>query len=86
MRAGLTGRLGVAEQICDRCRDLVGRLRADNELEVLARLVKPGKAAFRLEKHRVDRLGLEFTLQHQKRRIVRREFRADLLAMVAASA
>ena len=82
MRAGLTAACGVAEQICDRSRDLVGRLRADNELEVFARGVKPGKATFRLEKHRVDRLGLEFAVQHQKRRIVRREFSPDLLAMV----
>ncbi len=51
---GLEGRLGVAEQIRDRCRYLGGRLHADNEIEVLASGVIPGKAAFRLESHRVD--------------------------------
>jgi hypothetical protein len=75
------GRLGVAEQICERARGFVGRLHADNELEVLAAGVIPGKAAFRLESHRVDRLRLEFAVQHQKCRIVRSKFRADLFAI-----
>ena len=78
----LHGRLGLAEQICDRAGDLEGRLRADDKLEGLARPIEPGKAAFRLEKHRVDRLGLEFAVQHQKRRIVRREFSPDPLAVL----
>ena len=43
--------------------------------------VIPGKAAFRFEKHRIDRLGLEFAVQHQERRIVGCEFRADLFAI-----
>lgn len=48
------GRLGVAEQVGDCCRYLGGRLHADNEIEVLASGVIPGKAAFRLESHGVD--------------------------------
>ncbi|HWX31552.1 MAG TPA: hypothetical protein VNZ53_29480 [Steroidobacteraceae bacterium] len=59
------GRLRIAEQIGDGFRDLVGRLHADDELKVLAARVVPGKAAFWFEKHRVDRLRLEFPVKHQ---------------------
>ena len=81
MRAGLKRRAGFAEQERDRLRGLVRRLHAEHELEVLAARVVPGDAAFRLEKHRVDRLGLEFAVQHQQRRIVRGKLGADLLAV-----
>src|SRR5262245_22184046 len=77
----LESRLRVAEQIGGRFRGLVRRLHADDELEVLAAGVVPGKAAFRLEKHRVDRLRLEFAIEHQERRVVGCEFRADLFAI-----
>src|SRR5262249_30151506 len=77
----LESRQGVAEQIGDRFRGLVRRLRADDELEVFAAGVIPGKAAFRLEKHRIDRLRLEFAIEHQQRRVVGCEFRADFFAI-----
>ena len=48
---GLEGRLGIAEQIRDRCRYLGGRLHADNQIKVLASGVIPGKPAFRLKSH-----------------------------------
>ena len=48
---------------------------------VLRGRVVPGEAAFRLEKHRVDGLRLEFAVEHQERRIVRGELGADLLAV-----
>jgi len=57
------------------------RLHPEHELEVLAAGVKPGKAAFRLESHRIDRLRLELAVQHQKCRIVPCEFRADVFAI-----
>ena len=81
MRAGLNGRAGFAEQERDRLGGLVGRLHAEHELEIPAARVVPGETAFRLEKHRIDGLGLEFAVQHQKAGIVRCEFRADLLAI-----
>ena len=75
------GPLGVAEQIRDRCSDLCGRLHANNEIEVLASGVIPGKPTLRLESHRVDRLRFELAVQHQKCRIVRCKFRPDLFAI-----
>ena len=78
---GLEGRLGIAEQIRDRCRYLGGRLHADNQIKVLASGVIPGKPAFRLKSHRVDRLGLEFAVQHQKCRIFRIELGANPFAV-----
>ena len=78
---GLEGRLGIAEQIRDRCRYLGGRLHADNQIKVLASGVIPGKPAFRLKSHRVDRLRLEFAVQHQKCRIFRIELGANLFAV-----
>jgi hypothetical protein len=75
-------RLRLAEQERDRLRGFVGRLDTDDERECLAARVVPCKPAFRLEKHRIDRLGVELTLQHQERRIVRCEFRTNLLAVV----
>jgi hypothetical protein len=75
------GGLGVAEQIGDRARGFVGRLHADNEFEVLAAGVIPGKTAFRLESHRVDRLRLEFAIEHQECRIVGCKVRADPFAI-----
>jgi hypothetical protein len=77
----LEGGAGFAQKERDRLRGLVGRLRADHESEFLAARLVPGEAAFRLEKHRVDRLGLEFAVQYQNGRIARREFRANLLAV-----
>ena len=81
MRAGLNGRPRLARAERDRLRGLVGRLHAEHELEVLAAGVVPGEPAFRLEEHRIDRLGLEFAVQHQERRIFRCELGADLLAV-----
>src|SRR5262249_59636401 len=78
---GLKGRLGVAEQIGNGFRGLVRRLHADNEFEFLATRFIPGKAAFRLEKHWVDGLGLEFALKHQECRVVGCEFFTDLFAL-----
>ena len=77
----LEGGAGFAQKVRDRFRGLVWRLHPDHELEGFAAHVVPGDAALRLEKHRVDRLGLEFAIQHQNGRIVRCKFRADLLAM-----
>ena len=76
-------RIGLAEQKCDRFRGFVGRLHADDERERLAARVVPRKPAFRLEKHRIDRLGVELTVQHQERRIVRRQLRAYFRADVS---
>src|SRR5262249_54849381 len=58
-----------------------GRRHADNEFELLAAGVVPAKTAFRLESHRINRLRLEFPVQHQKCRIGGREYRADLFAI-----
>ena len=77
----LEGGAGVAEQIRDRFRGLVGRLHAEHEFEAAALPVVPGETGFRLEKHRVDRLGLELAVEHQQVRIVGRQLAADLLAI-----
>src|SRR5260370_30013824 len=71
----------VTEHVCKPFSGLVRRLHAEYEREVFGARVVPGDAAFRLEKHRVDRLGLEFAVQRQNGRIARCKFRADLLAM-----
>src|SRR6516165_865051 len=47
----------------------------------LASGVIPGKAVFRLERHRVDRLRLEFPLQHQKCWIAPCKLCADFCAV-----
>src|SRR5262245_5102416 len=75
------GRLRIAEQISDRLRGLVRRLHADDKLEVFAARVVPSKAAFRLEKHRIDGLCFEFALEHQECRIISCEFLPDLFAI-----
>ena len=77
----LERRVGLAQQERDRVRGLVGRLHAEHEFEFLRSRVVPGEAAFRLEEHRINRLGLELAVQHQHRRIVARELGADLLAI-----
>ena len=77
----LKRRLGFAQHIPNRFRRLVGRLRAQHQFEFPSPGIVPAEAGFRLEKHRVDGLGLEFALQHEERRIIIREFRADLLAV-----
>jgi hypothetical protein len=77
----LERRAGFAQEVRERLRGLVWRLHAEHELEVIAARVVPSKSAFRLEKHRIDRLGLEFAVQHQKSRILRCKLRADLLAV-----
>src|SRR5262249_8937574 len=61
--SGFEARLRVAQQIGDRFCRLVRRRHADNEFELLAAGVVPGKTAFRLESHRVDRLRLDITVQ-----------------------
>src|SRR5262249_28006293 len=57
-------RAGFAEQERNRFRDLVRRLRADHELEACPARIEPGETAFRLQKHRVDRLDLEIAVEH----------------------
>src|SRR2546430_16090361 len=69
------------EHVCKPFSGLVRRLDAEYEREVFGARVVPGDAAFRLEKHRVDRLGLEFAVQRQNCRIACCKFGADLLAM-----
>ena len=81
MRAGLKGALGFAQQERDRLRGLVRRLHPEHELEVLAARVVPGETAFRLEKHRIDGLGLEFAVQHQQAGLLAGKLGADLLAV-----
>src|SRR6476660_6141761 len=71
----------VAEHVCKRSSGLVTRLHAKHELEIFGARVVPGEPAFRLEKHRVDRLRFEFAVQHQNGRIARGKLGADLLAM-----
>jgi hypothetical protein len=73
--------VGFAEQEGDRLGSLIGRLHTDDELKVLAASVVPSKSAFRLEKHRVDRLRLKLPLQHQMRRIVGRKLSANVFAV-----
>ena len=77
----LEGVASFTQKECDRVRGLVRRLHAEHELEVLAAPVVPGETAFRLEEHRVHGLRLEFAVQHQEGRIVRRKLGADLLAV-----
>ena len=77
----LEGALRLPSRYAIDFRVLVRGLHAEHEFEVFVAGVVPGEAAFRLEKHRVDGLGLEFAVQHQQGRIVRREFGADLLAI-----
>ena len=50
---------GLAEQERDRLGGLVGRLNAEHEFEFAVLGVVPAETAFRLEKHRIDGLGLE---------------------------
>ena len=73
--------LCFVEHIRERFGGVVGRLHAEHELEILSPAVVPGEPAFRLEKHRVDGLRLELTVQHQERRIGRGQIGADLLAI-----
>ncbi len=77
----LEGRARLAQHERDRLRDLVRRLHPEHEFEILAAGVVPGDAAFRLEKHRIDGLGLELAIQHQQGRILRGKLGADLLAV-----
>ena len=79
---GLERGLGLAQQGGDRLRALVGRLDAEHEFQLAALAVVPAETAFGLEEHRVDRLGLEASVQHQKVRICFRQFGADLLAVL----
>ena len=60
----------LAEQKRNRGGGLVWRLHPEHELEDLAVRVVPGETAFRFEEHRVDRLGLEFPVEHQHGGIV----------------
>ena len=60
---------------------LVWRLHPEHELQDLAVQVVPGKTAFRLEEHRVDRLGLEFPVEHEYGGIVLGQEPSDLLAI-----
>jgi hypothetical protein len=53
-------------------------LHANNKFKILAARVIPGNSAFRLEKHRIDRLRLKFAIEHQECRIIGCEFGADL--------
>ena len=62
----LEARPRLAEQIGERLRRLLRRLDADDEFEALACGVVPGDAGLRLEKHRIDRLGLELAIEHQR--------------------
>src|SRR6476659_7924111 len=62
---------GIAEPACKRFSGLVTRLQGEHELEVFGARVVPGEPAFRLAKHRVDRLSLKFAVQHQNGRIAR---------------
>ena len=73
-------RARLAQQKRDRLRRLIGRLHAEHQFEFLVVLVVPGEAGFRLQKHRIDRLGVELAVQHQQFRIVRGEFGADRIA------
>ena len=75
---------GLAEKIGDGACGLERGLHAEDELEVAAACIVPGKAAFGLEEHRVDGLGHEIALEHQHGRIVARELSADLLAVGSA--
>ena len=78
---GLERRARPAQHERDRLRDLVGRLHAEHDLEALGAGVVPGDPAFRLEKHRIDRLGFELAVQHQLAWIFRGKLGADLLAI-----
>ena len=71
---------GLAKQMRDRLRHLVGRLHTQHQLEAALPVV-PRETGLRLKKHRIDRLRLEFAIQHQKIRIFGREFGPDPLAM-----
>ena len=57
---------GLAKQMRDRLRRLVGRLHTQHQFEAAALPVVPREAGLRFEKHRIDRLRLEFALEHQK--------------------
>ena len=70
----LEGSAGLAKQMRDRLRRLVGRLHAQHQFEAAALPVVPGKTGLRFEKHRIDRLRLELAIEHQKIRIFGREF------------
>ena len=72
---------GGAEKVRDRLRGLVGDWTPTTSSSALRPLSYHAMTALRLEKHRVDRLGLEFAVQHQNGRIARCKFGADLLAM-----
>src|SRR5262249_6861951 len=72
---------GCAQQESHRLRGIVRRLHADDKLEALAARVVPGESAFRLEKHRIHRLRLELSLEHQARRIVCCKLGADVFAV-----
>ena len=61
-------------------------MHAEHEFKRLRAAVVPAETAFRLEKHRVDGLRLEFAVQHQQVRIVRGKFGADLFAVNEACA
>jgi len=74
----------LAKKIRDRLGGFERRLHAEHQLELACFFVVPAEAGFRLEKHRIDRLRLEFAVEHQQRRIVRGQFRPDLLAIVRA--
>ena len=78
---GLERSSGLAEQERNRLGGLVGRLNPEHEFEAFVFPVVPAEPAFRFQKHRVDRLGLEDTVEHQQGRIFRIEFGADLLAI-----
>ena len=56
---------GFAEHKGKRLRGLVRRLHAEHELEVFGARIVPAEPAFRLEKHRIDGLRLEFAVEHQ---------------------
>ena len=71
----------LAEEMRDQLRGLVGRLRAQHDLEIPAARVEPGEPGFRLQKHRIDGLGLEFAIQYQQVGIVRCELCANPLAI-----
>src|SRR5215213_5314761 len=71
----------AAEEIGDRLDGFLRRLNADHELERPPVAVIPAETGFRLEKHRVDRLRLEFAVQHQLVRMARGKLGADLLAV-----
>ena len=80
----LERRLGFAQKKSNRSGGLVRRLHAQHQLEILAGGIVPRETAFRLEKQRVNGLGLELAVEHQQGRSAACELRADFLTVSRA--